>query len=135
MSPPVWLLREAILATHEQMLSDFGGGSGIRDAGLIDSALGRPENRFAYADASLFDLAAAYAFGIVKNHPFVDGNKRTGFTAAIMFLELNGCRFKASEADVVVRTLALAAGAMTEADYAVWLDENSVRDPRGPGPR
>lgn len=135
MSPPAWLLREAILATHEQMLSDFGGGSGIRDAGLLDSALGRPENRFAYADSSLFNLAAAYAFGIVKNHPFVDGNKRTGFTAAIMFLELNGCRFKASEADVVVRTLALAAGAMTEADYAGWLEENSGRDPRGPGPR
>lgn len=127
MNAPVWLLREAVLAVHEQLLADFGGGSGIRDVGLLDSALGRPENRFAYAETSLAELAAAYAFGIVKNHPFVDGNKRTGFTAAIMFLELNGGRFEASEADAVVRTLALAAGAMTESEYAAWLDENSSR--------
>jgi death-on-curing protein len=127
MNAPAWLLREAILAVHEQLLSDFGGGSGLRDAGLLDSALGRPENRFAYGQASLVDLAAAYAFGIVKNHPFVDGNKRTGFTAAIMFLEINGWRFQASEADAVVRTLALAAGAMTESEYAAWLEANSSR--------
>lgn len=132
MNAPVRLLREAILAVHDQLLADFGGGAGIRDAGLLDSALGRPENRFAYGDASRVELAAAYAFGIVKDHPFVDGNKRTGFTAAIMLLELNGRRFQASEADAVVRTLALAAGAMTEAEYAAWLEANSAP---GAGPR
>ena len=127
MKPPVWVAREAVLAVHEQLLSEFGGDSGIRDAGLLDSALGRPENRLAYAEPSLFDLAAAYAFGIVRNHPFVDGNKRTGFTAAVLFLERNGRRFQASEADVVIRTLALAAGEMTEPDYASWLEGNSTR--------
>lgn len=127
MKPPVWVAREAVLAVHEQLLSEFGGDSGIRDAGLLDSALGRPENRLAYAEPSLFDLAAAYAFGIVRNHPFVDGNKRTGFTAAVLFLERNGRRFQASEADVVIRTLALAAGEMTEPGYASWLESNSTR--------
>lgn len=127
MTPPVWVAREAILAVHDQLLAEFGGDSGVRDAGLLDSALARPEHKFAYEEAPLFDLAAAYAFGIVKNHPFVDGNKRTGFMAAILFLERNGGRFAAPEADAVVRTLALAAGEMTENQYAAWLEENSSR--------
>ena len=127
MTPPVWVAREAILAVHDQLLAEFGGDSGIRDAGLLDSALARPENKFAYEAAPRFDLAAAYAFGIVKNHPFVDGNKRTGFMAAVMFLERNGSRFAATEADAVVRTLALAAGEMTEPQYAVWLKESCAR--------
>lgn len=127
MTPPVWVAREAILAVHDQLLAEFGGDSGIRDAGLLDSALARPENKFAYEEAPLFDLAAAYAFGIVKNHPFIDGNKRTGFMAAVMFLERNGSRFAAAEADAVVRTFALAAGEMTEAQYAVWLKESCAR--------
>lgn len=127
MTPPVWVAREAILAVHDQLLAEFGGDSGVRDAGLLDSALARPENKAAYEEPSLFELAAAYAFGIVKNHPFIDGNKRTGLVAAVMFLERNGCRFAAPEADAVVRTLALAAGEMTEAQYAAWLDENSSR--------
>lgn len=124
MTPPVWVAREAILAVHDQLLAEFGGDSGIRDAGLLDSALARPENKFASDEVTLFDLAAAYAFGIVKNHPFIDGNKRTGFMTAIMFIERNGRRFAAPEADALVRTLALAAGEMTEAEYAGWLKEN-----------
>lgn len=125
MRPPVWVAREAVLAVHEQLLAEFGGDSGVRDRGLLDSALSRPENKFAYEKPTLFELAAAYAFGIVKNHPFADGNKRTGFTAAIMFLERNSMRFNAGEADAVIRTLALAAADMTETGYARWLAENS----------
>ncbi len=124
MMAPVWLLREAVLATHERLLSDFGGAPGVRDSGLRDSALARPENLLADGQPSNFELAAAYAFGIVKNHPFVDGNKRTGFTIAIMFLERNGDTFTASEVDATIQTLALAAGELTESGYADWLAAN-----------
>lgn len=113
-----------MLALHEQLLSAFGGSSGIRDAGLLDSALSRPKNQLAYGKPRIFDLAAAYAFGLVKNHPFVDGNKRIGFAVAATFLELNGCTFEAAEADAVLETLALAAGERREADYAAWLERN-----------
>jgi death-on-curing protein len=124
---PVWVLREVVFSLHEQSLARFGGSSGVRDEGLLDSALGRPLNLFAYGKPSLFDLAASYACGIAKNHPFIDGNKRAGFVVAVTFLELNGFRFEAGEADAAVRTLALAAGEMTEAAYATWLESNSKR--------
>lgn len=93
--------------------------------GLLTSALARPENPLAYATPTLFDLAARYAFGLAKNHPFVDGNKRIGFSVAALFLELNGYRFAASEADVVIKTLGLAAGEVSESAYAEWLRLNS----------
>ncbi len=109
------------------MLAAFGGASGIRDEGLLDSALARPDNLVAYGEPTLFDLAASYGFGLVKNHPCVDGNKRVGFAVAALFIELNGYRVVASEADVVVRTLGLAAGQIREADYAAWLKANSRR--------
>jgi death-on-curing protein len=86
-----------------------------------------PENLFAYGEPTRFELAASYGFGLVKNHPFVDGNKRIGFAVAALFIELNGYRFVASEADVVVRTLGLAAGPIRESDYAAWLKANSRR--------
>lgn len=121
MTTPVWLLREAVLATHERLLSEFGGATGVRDPGLLDSGLARPENLNAYGEPAIFELAAAYAFGVVKNHPFVDGNKRTGFTIAVIFLEMNGERFGASEVDATIQTLALAAGELNEAGYAEWL--------------
>jgi death-on-curing protein len=127
MKEPVWVLREVVLTLHEQSLAQFGGSAGIRDEGLMDSALGKPHNLFACGKPTLFDLAASYAFGLVKNHPFIDGNKRTGFIVAVLFLELNGCRFRASEVDSTVRTLALAAGEMTETTYAEWLKANSNR--------
>ena len=82
MKEPAWVLREVVLLAHEQSLAQFGGSIGIRDEGLLDSALGKPQNRFAYGKANLFELAASYAFGIVKNHPFIDGNKRAAFLAA-----------------------------------------------------
>jgi death on curing protein len=127
--PPVWVLRETVLALHEQAISRFGGASGIRDAGLLDSALARPQQLFAYGTPTLFDLAASYGFGLVRNHAFVDGNKRTGFVVAALFLELNGYRFEAAEADATVRILALAAGEMSEADLSTWLEHNSRRAP------
>ena len=122
MKVPTWLTRAVIVATHQELLARFGGLSGVRDEGLLASALARPEHRYAYETPSLFDLAAAYAYGIVKNHPFIDGNKRIGFMAAYIFLQVNGQTFTASEEDVVASTLALAAGECTEAEYAVWLE-------------
>ena len=121
MTEPTWLRREECLALYDEVISRFGGLSGIRDEGLLESALLRPRNAFAYEEPDLFDLAAAYASGIVKNHPFHDGNKRIGFVAAAVFLEANGEDFSASELEVVERTLALAAGAISEEEYAVWL--------------
>ncbi len=110
------------------MLERFGGLEGVRDEGLLESALNRPRHLFAYGKPSLFELAASYATGLVKNHPFLDGNKRTGFVAAALFLEINGCSFEAPEEEVVERTLALAAGAITEGDYAVWLKKSCRAD-------
>ncbi len=127
MKEPYWLTREECLALHDMMLAQYGGCSGIRDEGLLESALARPQQLHHYGNPKLAEIAAAYAAGIVKNHPFLDGNKRTGFMMGAGFLERNGCKFFASEADVVIRTLALAAGEMTEADYAAWLKENSKR--------
>ena len=125
---PVWLLRETVLAMHDLLIAEFGGAAGVRDEGLLDSALSRPQNLFAYAPtSSLFELAASVAFGLIKNHPFVDGNKRVAFTAAVTFLHINGRRVQATEVDATVRTLALAAGDMTKAEYAGWLEVNSRR--------
>jgi len=124
---PVWVLRETVLAVQEELLAQFGGSAGLRDEHLLDSALARPQHLFAYGKPTVFELAASYGFGLAKNHPFVDGNKRIGFTASVSFLELNGYRFQAEEADAVVRTLALAAGEMSEAAYAEWLKANSKR--------
>ena len=127
MKEPVWVRRDVVLAFHDRLLAEHGGSAGIRDEGLLDSALGKPQNLFAYGKPSLFDLAGSYGFGLVKNHPFIDGNKRIGFATASLFLDLNGCCFAATEVDVVLRTLALAAGEMTEAAYADWLKANSKR--------
>lgn len=127
MREPVWILREVVLLAHEQSLAQFGGADGLRDEGLLDSALGKPHNLFAYGDPSLFELAASYAFGIVKILPFMDGNRRTGFVVAIAFLQINGWHLEASEVDATLRTLALAAGAMTEAEYADWLKAHCRR--------
>jgi death on curing protein len=122
---PVWVLRETVLALHEQLLAEFGGPPGLRDEGLLSSAMVRPENLHTYGTPSRFDLAASYAFGLVKNHPFVDGNKRIGFATAVLFLELNGVRFEAPEVDAVVQTLALAAGDLDETSYAAWMEANA----------
>jgi death on curing protein len=126
MSKPVWLMREVVLVVHDQLIAQFGGGAGLRDAGLLDSALARPIHLATYSQPTLPKLAASYAFGLVKNHPFIDGNKRIGFVAAMLFLEINGLRFHASEADAVIQTLALATGDVSEAEYAEWIGRNSM---------
>jgi len=123
---PTWVLREVVHALHERLLAEFGGPIGVRDHGMLESALSRPNNQFAYGSSNIIQLAAAYAFGLVRNHPFVDGNKRIGFATAVLFLELNGYHFKASQVDATVQTLALAAGELDEAGYAVWLKTNSA---------
>jgi death-on-curing protein len=127
MKEPQWVLRETVLALQERLLAEFGGLGGIRDDGLLDSALARPQQLFAYGRPSLFDLAAAYAFGLVRSHPFLDGNKRIGFTVAVFFLELNGRRFTAPEAEATLKTLALAARELDEAAYAAWLRKHSSK--------
>ena len=124
MKPPLWLDRADTLAIHEMMLAQHGGLAGLRDDGLHESALARPQNIFAYGSRAIEDLAASYAAGIILNHPFVDGNKRTGFLLAATFLELNGREVTASEESVVEKTLDLAAGRLNEAGYAAWLKAN-----------
>jgi death-on-curing protein len=124
MKKPVWLDRAVCLAIHEMVLSQHGGLAGVRDEGLLESALEKPPNLLAYGSPTLAELAASYAAGIILNHPFIDGNKRTGFMLAATFLELNGQEFTASEESVVENTLALAAGKVKEADYAAWLKTN-----------
>lgn len=121
MSDPVWVKRDVVLLAHAEALAIHGGAAGVRDAALLDSALARPRNLFAYGEADAAALAAAYAFGIVRNHPFVDGNKRTAFMTAALFLERNGFRFLATEVDAALRVLALAASEINEAEFAVWL--------------
>lgn len=121
MSHWIWLRRDALAALHAEQLAEHGGANGVRDQGLLESALARAENLAAYGDPDAFDLAAAYAFGIVKNHPFVDGNKRAGFIAAATFLALNGWMIAASDLDVVNKVLDLAAGAVSETEFALWL--------------
>jgi len=126
MNEPVWITREDCLAYHESLLERFGGLSGIRDESLLDSALNRPKHLFAYGKPSIFQMAASYAHGIVKNHPFLDGNKRAGFIAAALFIETNGYRFQAPEEEAVLETLSLAASETSEEAYATWLERTSV---------
>jgi len=121
MKRPVWLDRTDCLAIHEMMLAQHGSMAGMRDEGLLESALARPQNLFGYGSPTMPEMAASYAVGIILNHPFVDGNKRTGFMMAATFLELNGLVFAATEESVVEKTLALAAGELNEAGYVSWL--------------
>lgn len=119
-----WILKQTVLRVHDEQLAEHGGASGIRDDGLLESALARPENLAAYGEPDVADLAAAYATGLIKNHPFVDGNKRTGYIAAELFLALNGYRLAASDQDATLTTLKLAASETTEANFADWIRAN-----------
>lgn len=121
-----WINRRALVLLHDESLSIHGGASGLRDEGLFESALSRPENLAAYGTPDVFDCAAAYAFGLAKNHPFVDGNKRVAFLATGMFLRINGHRLTVSQADAVEAVLSLAAGDLSESDFATWLRAGSV---------
>jgi death-on-curing protein len=121
MNEPCWITTQECLALHRALIARFGGCDGIRDDGLMESALSRPLQLFNYASPTVSELAAAYAEGIVKNHPFLDGNKRTGFVLAALFLESNGYSFTAPEEEAVLQNLALAAGAIGAEEYAEWL--------------
>ena len=125
----VWLDERVALAVHEHVLVLHGGLAGVKDAGLLNSALARPKNLSAYVDtADVIDLAAAYTAGIVKDHPFLDGNKRTGFVLGILFLELNGAQFAASEEAAVQAVIGLAPGKLDDAGYAAFLRENTTAE-------
>ena len=125
MKEPLWLNREDCLAIHEMMLAQHGRLAGMRDEGLLESALSKPQNLFASSSPTLAEMAASYAAGIILNHPFLDGNKRTGFLLAGTFLEVNGMEFMATEESVVEMTLALASGKLKQAGFAQWLSKNS----------
>jgi death-on-curing protein len=123
-----WIEEREVLALHDVLLALHGGAEGLRDAGLLKSALARPQQMWADADApDAIDLAAAYTAGIVRNHPFLDGNKRTGFVVGILFLELNGYRFSASEEAATQGVLELAAGRLDEDGYVAFLREHAVK--------
>jgi death-on-curing protein len=118
---PVWLERQAMLLLHAESLAEHGGAPGIRDEGMLESALARPRHKREYEDPDLCALAAAYAFGFAKNHAFVDGNKRAGLLAAGLFLLMNGRRLEASQPETVAAMLALADSTWSEEDFAAWL--------------
>jgi death on curing protein len=122
---PIWLNRQDCLAIHEMMLAQHCGLAGVRDAGLLESALAKAQHLFAYQSPTVAEMAASYAAGIILNHPFLDGNKRTGFMLAATFLELNGLEFTATEESVIEMTLALASGKLKQSAYAEWLSKNS----------
>lgn len=126
-----WVSKSALLLLHDESLAEHGGASGLRDAGLLDSALLRPQNLLAYADPAMppdfAALAASYTIGLAKNHPFVDGNKRAAFLATGLFLYLNGYRLAASQADATLAMLGAAAGELNEEEFAAWLRRNAER--------
>jgi death-on-curing protein len=122
---PFWISAVLAVAIHDRLIKVHGGGSGIRDKGLLESALSSPLNRYQYGERELVNLAANYAHSINRNHPFIDGNKRVAFLLAATFLELNGLRVEASESEVVEKTLALAAREISEQEFADWLRKNA----------
>jgi death on curing protein len=124
MTEPVWLPTDLVIAVHDEQLQKFGGPPGIRDRGALESALGRPQNKWAYEGADLAACAAAFAFGIARNHPFVDGNKRAALLSIVVFLGLNGIEFLADEAQFVVIIQDLAAGLVDEDGLTRWIKDN-----------
>ena len=121
----LWLDCDIVLDIHGEQLALFGGPEGVRDSGLLESALARPVNRYAYGDEDMSSLAAAHAFGIARNRPFIDGNKRVAFAVLIVFLGLNGLRLRAEPAHATASVLALAAGEIDEAQFARWVKGNT----------
>jgi len=117
----VWLSSQLVLAIHDEQLAEHGGSTGLRDAGLLDSALARPLNRAGYGEPDIAELAAVYALGIARNHPFIDGNKRTAFVALELFLRLNGCMFTVGDAEAVVMFIAIAKGELPDGEFIAWV--------------
>ena len=130
MNDPVWVLPELVLAVHQMLLAEHGGLPGLREQALLDSALARPQQRLAYEnDASIFELAASYSYGLARNHPFIDGNKRISLTVSAVFLELNGYSLNATEAETVLIFQRLAAGSLSETELANWIRDSSILAP------
>jgi death-on-curing protein len=127
MSELIWIEDDVVFAIHDRQLVEHGGAEGVRDESLLHSALGRPVNHLAYATSDIIELATKYTAGIVQNHPFVDGNKRTGFVVGVLFLELNGYRFTASEEAAAHAVLELASGAIDETGLCEFLRANTER--------
>jgi death-on-curing protein len=121
-----WLTRDIVLAAHARSLRDHGGADGVRDEGLLESAIARPRNLAAYGDPTIFELGASYAYGLAKNHPFVDGNKRTAFLSTFVFLGLNGLELDADDAEAAAIMIDLAAGSVSENDFGLWLQAKST---------
>ena len=123
----IWLSRQIVLAVHDEQLGEHGGASGIRDEGLLESALARPLNLAGYGEPDVVELAATYAIAIARNHPFVDGNKRTAYVAMVLFLSLNGLAFRpADQAAAVITMLNMAAGDISDEDFTLWVRANAV---------
>lgn len=126
MNEPVWVLGSVIDAVHSMLLAEHGGGTGVRDKSLFDSAVARAQQKYFYdPDTSIYLLAAAYSYGLAKNHPFVDGNKRTAFTIGTLFLELNGYKLSAPETDAAIIFEQLAGGQLAEVELAAWFELHS----------
>ena len=121
----VWLSSDVLLAVHDEQLAEHGGAAGVRDLGLFESALSRPRNLVSYGSPDVCELAAAYGYGLARNHPFVDGNKRTAFVAVELFLMLNGHDLVADDANCVLTMLAVAAGTLPEPAFAQWLRDHT----------
>lgn len=125
MNEPAWLERETLLLLHSSSIARFGGAEGVRDPGLLESALARPQNLFAHEKVTdLADLAAAYAFGLIRNHPFVDGNKRIAFLAVGIFLDMNDAALDPETADAISAVMALAEGSIGDREFAAWIRAN-----------
>lgn len=128
MTEPIWLELDVVEAFHDEQIAEHGGSLGLRDRGLFESALAAPRHRYSYGERDLFVLAAAYGHSIARNHPFIDGNKRTAFVAALAFLRVNSVIVKADQADIVVTMNNLAAGLLSLDEFVEWLRSNAHRE-------
>jgi death on curing protein len=126
MKPWIWLSSDVLLAVHDEQLAEHGGAAGVRDRGLFDSAMARAQNLAHYGEPDFAELAAAYGFGLARNHPFIDGNKRTAFVAVELFLVCNGHALRASDPECVLTMLAVAAGELDETQFAAWIRQHAV---------
>ncbi len=127
MISPIWIDEAVVIAIHRRQLAEHGGSDGIRDKRLLESALFRPQNQYNYGNPTIFDLAAAYGYGITNNHPFIDGNKRTGYVVMRTFLKLNGYSIQAPAKEKYEIWISLASSQINEADLAKWIEEKSVK--------
>jgi death-on-curing protein len=126
MQEPIWVSEKIVLSIHEDQLAQHGGSFGIRDENLLSASLARPKHLFAYGNPTIFDLAAAYGYGLAKNHPFVDGNKRTAFMVMYTFLGLNNYWLEVAEVEVVLKMEGLAMNTETQESIALWMNNNSI---------